>query len=174
MINALTKSGAFTAALSNLKGAALNAAAPPSQRYSSPDLLQCRSNAPSHRQAIDSGKSIASLKSTAKAMGGVAAGTNAAKALAGFDTINTLDTSSGSGGSITAKPAYEATVPRQPIYHQGRDWAEPVQCLRTIISIAGWDDGWGRTGCCRRISFVFSFTTFYGLGPSWPALSTAF
>ncbi|MFQ9992603.1 hypothetical protein, partial [Ruthenibacterium lactatiformans] len=104
MNNALTKSGAFTAALSNLKGAALNAAAPLVSALT--PALTAIANAAAialsyigRLFAFFSGKSIASLKSTAKAMGGVAAGTNAAKkALAGFDTINTLDTSSGSGG----------------------------------------------------------------------------
>ena len=119
MNNALTKSGAFTSALSNLKGAALNAAAPLVSALT--PALTAIANAAAialsyigRLFAFFSGKSIASLKSTAKAMGGVAAGTNAAKkALAGFDTINTLDTSSGSGGGSASPPslAYEASNP---------------------------------------------------------------
>ena len=131
--------------------------------------------------AFFSGKSMASLKSTAKAMGGVAAGTNAAKkALAGFDTINTLDTSSGSGGGSASSPnlAYEASNPfldsLTDAINRAAIGPEPVQCLRTSSTAnAGWDAyGWGQKlgGMLQNgISFAFSFFTTF----DWNGLSQA-
>ena len=184
MNNALTKSGAFTAALSNLKGAALNAAAPLVSALT--PALTAIANAAAialsyigRLFAFFSGKSIASLKSTAKAMGGVAAGTNAAKkALAGFDTINTLDTSSGSGGGSASPPnlAYEASNPFLDSLTdaiKGGDWAGAGTMLADKLNsiIAGWDAyGWGQKlgGMLQNgISFAFSFFTTFdwnGLG----------
>lgn len=184
MNNALTKSGAFTSALSNLKGAALNAAAPLVSALT--PALTAIANAAAialsyigRLFAFFSGKSIASLKSTAKAMGGVAAGTNAAKkALAGFDTINTLDTSSGSGGGSASPPslAYEASNPFLDSLTdaiKGGDWAGAGTMLADKLNsiIAGWDAyGWGQKlgGMLQNgISFAFSFLTTFdwnGLG----------
>lgn len=184
MNNALTKSGAFTSALSNLKGAALNAAAPLVSALT--PALTAIANAAAialsyigRLFAFFSGKSIASLKSTAKAMGGVAAGTNAAKkALAGFDTINTLDTSSGSGGGSASPPslAYEASNPFLDSLTdaiKGGDWAGAGTMLADKLNsiIAGWDAyGWGQKlgGMLQNgISFAFSFFTTFdwnGLG----------
>lgn len=184
MNNALTKSGAFTSALSNLKGAALNAAAPLVSALT--PALTAIANAAAialsyigRLFAFFSGKSIASLKSTAKAMGGVAAGTNAAKkALAGFDTINTLDTSSGSGGGSASPPnlAYEASNPFLDSLTEaikGGDWAGAGTMLADKLNsiIAGWDAyGWGQKlgGMLQNgISFAFSFLTTFdwnGLG----------
>lgn len=184
MNNALTKSGAFTSALSNLKGAALNAAAPLVSALT--PALTAIANAAAialsyigRLFAFFSGKSIASLKSTAKAMGGVAAGTNAAKkALAGFDTINTLDTSSGSGGGSASPPnlAYEASNPFLDSLTEaikGGDWAGAGTMLADKLNsiIAGWDAyGWGQMlgGMLQNgISFAFSFLTTFdwnGLG----------
>lgn len=184
MNNALTKSGAFTSALSNLKGAALNAAAPLVSALT--PALTAIANAAAialsyigRLFAFFSGKSIASLKSTAKAMGGVAAGTNAAKkALAGFDTINTLDTSSGSGGGSASPPslAYEASNPFLDSLTdaiKGGDWAGAGTMLADKLNsiIAGWDAyGWGQKlgGMLQNgISFAFSFITTFdwnGLG----------
>ncbi len=182
MNNALTKSGAFTSALSNLKGAALNAAAPLVSALT-PALTAIANAAAIALSYIGrlffSGKSIASLKSTAKAMGGVAAGTNAAKkALAGFDTINTLDTSSGSGGGSASPPslAYEASNPFLDSLTdaiKGGDWAGAGTMLADKLNsiIAGWDAyGWGQKlgGMLQNgISFAFSFLTTFdwnGLG----------
>ena len=184
MNNALTKSGAFTSALSNLKGAALNAAAPLVSALT--PALTAIANAAAialsyigRLFAFFSGKSIASLKSTAKAMGGVAAGTNAAKkALAGFDTINPLDTSSGSGGGSASPPslAYEASNPFLDSLTdaiKGGDWAGAGTMLADKLNsiIAGWDAyGWGQKlgGMLQNgISFAFSFLTTFdwnGLG----------
>ena len=184
MNNALTKSGASTSALSNLKGAALNAAAPLVSALT--PALTAIANAAAialsyigRLFAFFSGKSIASLKSTAKAMGGVAAGTNAAKkALAGFDTINTLDTSSGSGGGSASPPnlAYEASNPFLDSLTdaiKGGDWAGAGTMLADKLNsiIAGWDAyGWGQKlgGMLQNgISFAFSFLTTFdwnGLG----------
>lgn len=184
MNNALTKSGAFTSALSNLKGAALNAAAPLVSALT--PALTAIANAAAialsyigRLFAFFSGKSIASLKSTAKAMGGVAAGTNAAKkALAGFDTINTLDTSSGSGGGSASPPnlAYEASNPFLDSLTdaiKGGDWAGAGTMLADKLNgiIGGWDAyGWGQKlgGMLQNgISFAFSFFTTFdwnGLG----------
>ena len=176
MNNALTKSGAFTSALSNLKGAALNAAAPLVSALT--PALTAIANAAAialsyigRLFAFFSGKSIASLKSTAKAMGGVATGTNAAKkALAGFDTINTLDTSSGSGGGSASPPnlAYEASNPFLDSLTEaikGGDWAGAGTMLADKLNsiIAGWDAyGWGQKlgGMLQNgISFAFNFLT---------------
>ena len=184
MNNALTKSGAFTSALSNLKGAALNAAAPLVSALT--PALTAIANAAAialsyigRLFAFFSGKSIASLKSTAKAMGGVVAGTNATKkALAGFDTINTLDTSSGSGGGSASPPslAYEASNPFLDSLTdaiKGGDWAGAGTMLADKLNsiIAGWDAyGWGQKlgGMLQNgISFAFSFLTTFdwnGLG----------
>ncbi|MFR1358799.1 MAG: hypothetical protein ACLSBB_16450 [Ruthenibacterium lactatiformans] len=93
------------------------------------------------------------------------------KALAGFDTINTLDTSSGSGGGSASPPSL--AYGRNPFLDsltdaiKGGDGPEPVQCLRTSSTAllpAGTPMAGGQKlgGMLQNgISFVFSFLTTF-------------
>ena len=182
--NALNQSSAFTTAMSNLKGAALNAAAPIVSALA-PALTTIANLAAvalsyiAKLFAFLSGKGTASLKATAKAMGGVSSGAEKAKkSLAGFDTINVLDTSSSSGGSgssSTSEPNYDFTASNDMLESMLRsikegNWAGAGKILadklnEMVLSFEAND--WGtKLGekLEKGISFGFAFLKTFSWG----------
>ena len=189
--NALNQSSAFTTAMSNLKGAALNAAAPIVSALA-PALTTIANLAAvalsyiAKLFAFLSGKGTASLKSTAKAMGGVSSGAEKAKkSLAGFDTINVLDTSSSSGGSSgssVTEPNFDFTASNDMLDSMLRsikegNWAGAGKILadklNEMVTAFGAED-WGASlgeKLQKGISFGFAFLKNFNWGEAGRTLS---
>lgn len=155
---ALMKSAAFNQSLANLKGASATAAAPLMQALT--PALTALANAAATAMgyvaqmvSFFTGKSIANMQATAKALTGVAgAGNEAAGSLAGFDELNVLSKDAGGAGSAGTAPNFGFTPGESPFWQsvtqavKGGDWAGAGQLFADKMNalVDGFDaSGWG-------------------------------
>lgn len=180
---ALTKSAAFNQSLANLKGASATAAAPLMQALT--PALTALANAAATAMgyvaqmvSFFTGKSIANMQATAKALTGVAgAGSEAAGSLAGFDELNVLSKDAGGAGSAGTAPNFGFTPGESPFWQsvtqavKGGDWAGAGQLFADKMNalVDGWDGAafgakLGRT-LQHGVDFAFALVT----GTDWSA-----
>lgn len=180
---ALTKSAAFNQSLANLKGASATAAAPLMQALT--PALTALANAAATAMgyvaqmiSFFTGKSIANMQATAKALTGVAgAGSEAASSLAGFDELNVLNKDAGGAGSAGTAPNFGFTPGESPFWQsvmkavKSGDWAGAGQLFadRMNALVDGWDGAafgakLGRT-LQHGVDFAFALVT----GTDWSA-----
>lgn len=180
---ALTKSAAFNQSLANLKGASATAAAPLMQALT--PALTALANAAATAMgyvaqmiSFFTGKSIANMQATAKALTGVAgAGSEAASSLAGFDELNVLNKDAGGAGSAGTAPNFGFTPGESPFWQsvtqaiKGGDWAGAGQLFADKMNalVDGWDGAafgakLGRT-LQNGVDFAFALVT----GTDWSA-----
>lgn len=180
---ALTKSAAFNQSMANLKGASSTAAAPLMQLLT--PALTALANAAATAMgyvaqmvSFFTGKSIANMQATAKALTGVAgAGSEAATSLAGFDELNVLSKDAGGAGSAGTAPNFGFTPGESPFWQsvmqavKGGDWAGAGQLFADKMNalVDGWDGAafgakLGRT-LQHGVDFAFALVT----GTDWSA-----